>query len=77
MNIIDWIRHHKTIYTKQLPNGFSVYISVNIHESGKITVSLNCSVIIGSFPSGLCDDVGTLSGALKNMSNMIRTTKRV
>jgi len=73
----DWILQHKTIYTKKLPNGFSIYVSINIHESGKITVNLNCSVVIGSFPQGLRSGLGNISNTLKNMSNSIRTEKRV
>lgn len=73
----DWIRRWKTVYTKNLPNGFSIHVDVNIHESGKITVTLNCSVVIGSFPSGFRSNFGELGDTMGKMSKIMRTRRRV
>jgi len=77
---IDWIIHHKNIYTMELPNGFSLYIAANIHQSEKISIGLNCSLLVGTldFRKGLVLDHSKLDGRfLSRFSNMLRTRKYI
>jgi len=76
----DWIRHHKNIFIRQLPNGFSIDISVNIHESSKISITVSCSMLIGTldFKKGLEIDHSKIDGKiLEKMSKMLRSKKYI
>lgn len=74
--MIDWITQSKSIYKVQLPKGFSIYIVVAVHQSGKISIRLNCSMLIGTlnFKKGLqLDNKRTGGKILKKMSDLLRT----
>lgn len=80
MQRIDWIRHHKRLSILNLPNGVSLNEFVNLHESGKITVTLSSSVTVGSFVEGrigLREDLVEASDFLKNLNKIVRLTIKI